>query len=149
MKARLCVERLTLDYGSRRVLDEITLAIAEGAFTAIVGPNGCGKSTLLKTLLRLLVPRQGKVLLDGRDLAGISPRTVSRQVALLPQGAESPEGLTVEELVHYGRAPYQSWWGRAGPEDRSAVAQAMTHTGVAELAERPLQIGRASWRERV
>jgi len=138
MNARLCVERLTLDYGPRRVLNEITLAIADGAFTAIVGPNGCGKSTLLKTLLRLLVPRQGKVLLDGRDLADIPPRTVSRQVALLPQGAESPEGLTVEELVHYGRAPHQSWWGRAGPEDRSAVAQAMTHTGVTDLAERPL-----------
>lgn len=138
MNARLCVERLTLDYGSRRVLNEITLAIEDGAFTAIVGPNGCGKSTLLKALLRLLVPRQGKVLLDGRDLADFSPRTVSRQVALLPQGAESPEGLTVEELVHYGRAPHQAWWGRAGPEDRSAVAKAMTHTGVTELAERPL-----------
>lgn len=138
MNARLCVDRLTLHYGSRRVLNEITLAIADGAFTAIVGPNGCGKSTLLKTLLRLLVPREGRVLLDGRDLAAISPRTLSRQIALLPQGAESPEGLTVEELVLYGRAPHQSWWGRAGPEDQSAVTQAMAHSGVTDLAERQL-----------
>lgn len=148
MKARLCVEHLTLDYGARRVLDDISLAIADGAFTAIVGPNGCGKSTLLKTLLRLLVPRRGKVLLDGRDLADLPPRTVSRQLALLPQGAESPEGLTVEELVHYGRAPHQSWWGRAGQKDRSAVAQAMTHTGVTDLAERPLHALSGGQRQR-
>ncbi|WP_249931219.1 ATP-binding cassette domain-containing protein [Ramlibacter sp. 2FC] len=108
MKARLRIERLTLDYGPRRVLDDITLGIADGAFTAIVGPNGCGKSTLLRSLLRLLAPRAGRVLLEGRDLAEVSPRALSRHIALLPQAAESPEGLTVQELVHYGRAPHQS-----------------------------------------
>lgn len=148
MKARLQAHGLTLNYGNRRVLGGIDLTIPDGSFTAIVGPNGCGKSTLLKSLGRLLTPQAGRVTLDGRDLADYSPKTLARTIALLPQGAESPEGLTVAELVHYGRAPHQSLWGIASRHDREAVERAMARAHVTELAQRPLQALSGGQRQR-
>lgn len=136
--ARLQAEQLVLAYGQRRVLDGIDLSIPDGAFTAIIGPNGCGKSSLLKSFARVLSPQQGGIRLDGIDIASHATTAYARQVSMLPQGVETPEGITVRELVQYGRAPYQRLWGMASASDRAAVARAMSRTQVDDLAERPL-----------
>ena len=68
---RLRGENLTLGYGKKIIARDLSVAIPDGHFTAIIGPNGCGKSTLLRTLSRLMTPAEGSVFLDGEHIQQI------------------------------------------------------------------------------
>jgi iron complex transport system ATP-binding protein len=145
---RLAAEGVTLAYGDDVVVDGLDLALTEGSLTAVVGPNGCGKSTLLRALGRLLRPTAGRVLLDGRSIARTPTREVARTLGLLPQTPVAPDGLTVAELVARGRHPHQSWARRWSPEDEAAVAEALEWTGMAALADRPVDALSGGQRQR-
>ncbi|WP_017556981.1 ABC transporter ATP-binding protein [Nocardiopsis baichengensis] len=136
---RLRAEGATLGYGETVVARDLDFAVADGAVTSIIGPNGCGKSTLLRALGRLLRPRSGQVLLDGRPIARTPPRQVARTVAVLPQAPLAPPGLTVGDLVMRGRHPHQSWYRQWSSSDAGEVARALEMTGMAGFAERPLE----------
>lgn len=136
---RLRAEGATLGYGETVVARDLDFAVADGAVTSIIGPNGCGKSTLLRALGRLLRPRSGQVLLDGRPIARTPPRQVARTVAVLPQAPQAPPGLTVGDLVMRGRHPHQSWYRQWSASDAGEVARALEMTGMAGFAERPLE----------
>jgi iron complex transport system ATP-binding protein len=127
----------------------LALTVPPGRVTAIVGPNACGKSTLLRGLARLLTPTAGRVLLDGEDLHRTSTRHVATVLGLLPQTPTAPEGITVADLVARGRYPHQGWARRWSAADDDAVAQAMTATGVLDLAPRPLAELSGGQRQRV
>ncbi|MFT1674350.1 ATP-binding cassette domain-containing protein, partial [Vibrio cholerae] len=88
----LKTERLSLGYEGKSVCDALDLAIPQGKFSVIVGPNGCGKSTLLKSLCRLLKPLAGQVLLDGQNIHELPTKVVAKHLGLLPQSALTPEG---------------------------------------------------------
>ncbi|WP_374999868.1 ABC transporter ATP-binding protein [Aeromicrobium sp. CTD01-1L150] len=136
--ADLRAEGLRAGYGERTVLHDVDLSITPGRVTTIVGPNGCGKSTLLRTLSRLLAPTAGSVVLAGRPLADVRRRELARTLAVLPQNPVAPEGLTVADLVARGRQPHQPWYRQWSREDEQITLQAMADTGVADLADRPL-----------
>jgi iron complex transport system ATP-binding protein len=129
---------LQASHGSRDVLCGLDLAFPRGGFTVIIGPNACGKSTLLRTLARLHEPSGGGVLLDGRAIAAFSHRERARRLAILPQGAETPDGITVKDLVSRGRHPHGGLFKRWSTEDEVAVARAMAEAGVTALAARRL-----------
>lgn len=128
---------LELSYDSAPVIDALDVHVPAGKITALVGPNGCGKSTLLRGLARLLKPKGGSVLLDGKDIHAIPTRELAKRLGILPQGPVAPEGLTVRELVAQGRYPHQSWLQQWRADDESAVVKALNITSMAELAERP------------
>jgi len=132
--ARLRGDRLTLGYGKKVVADNLSVAIPDGHFTAIIGPNGCGKSTLLRTLSRLMTPTQGHVYLDGEQIQRFNSKEVARRIGLLAQNATTPGDITVQELVSRGRYPHQPLFTRWRQEDDRAVQRAMEATGVADLA---------------
>ena len=134
LTARLRGDRLTLGYGKKVVADNLSVAIPDGHFTAIIGPNGCGKSTLLRTLSRLMTPTQGHVYLDGEQIQRFNSKEVARRIGLLAQNATTPGDITVQELVSRGRYPHQPLFTRWRQEDDRAVQQAMQATGVADLA---------------
>lgn len=134
--APLRADDLSVALGGSTVVQEVGLELAEGEITALVGPNGSGKSTLLRTLARVLRPTTGAVLLDGRELHGQPSRDVARRLALLPQDASAPDGVTVRQLVELGRQPHISRFGFLRRADHDAVAWALDAAGVAELAER-------------
>ena len=136
--ARLRARDLQLAYGERVVVDGLDLDVLDGAITAVIGPNGCGKSTLLRALGRLLRPRSGQVLLDGAQIQGMSTKQVAKVLGMLPQSPVAPEGLTVADLVARGRHPHQAWYRQWSTADEGAVAEALELTGIAELADRPL-----------
>ncbi|MYX36832.1 MULTISPECIES: ABC transporter ATP-binding protein [unclassified Streptomyces] len=129
---------LHLAYDNRLVVEDLDLDIPTGRITAIVGANACGKSTLLRALARLLAPRQGVVELDGRALRTVPTRELAQQLGILPQTPVAPEGLTVIDLVSRGRSPHQTWWRQWSKADELAVHEALAATGMADLADRPV-----------
>ncbi|AYF78837.1 ABC transporter ATP-binding protein [Nocardia yunnanensis] len=135
---RLGAQDVTLGYGDRVIVDGLTVDIEPGLITTVIGPNGCGKSTLLRSLGRLLRPRAGRVLLDGKAISTMKTKDIARVVGMLPQTPVAPEGLTVADLVARGRHPHQSWLRQWSADDETEVATALHRTGIAELAGRTL-----------
>ncbi|MDF1602902.1 ABC transporter ATP-binding protein [Nocardioides sp. YIM 152315] len=136
--ARLRTEAVTVGYGEAPVVHSLSLTVADGKVTTIVGPNGCGKSTLLRTMSRLLKPSSGTVLLDGEPIQDIHTREVACRMALLPQSPIAPEGLLVRDLVGRGRHPHQRWFSQWSPEDERIVDLALELTDTTDLRDRPL-----------
>jgi iron complex transport system ATP-binding protein len=146
---RLSADSITLGYGDRTVVERLDLALVPGRVTAIVGANGCGKSTVLRALARLIAPRTGQVVLDGRALGTLPSKEVARVLGLLPQGPVAPEGIVVADLVGRGRHPHQGLLGRWSARDYQAVAAALEATGITDLAERPVDELSGGQRQRV
>jgi len=145
---RLTAENIEAGYGKSMVLKDVGLEFPTGKVTAIVGPNGCGKSTLLGTLARLIKPVGGAVLVDGKSIGKLSPREAALKIGLLPQNATAPEGLTVYDLVRFGRHPHQGLLRQWSPEDRDAVEAAMAAADVTALADRALDTLSGGQRQR-
>ncbi|WP_313549698.1 ABC transporter ATP-binding protein [Pseudomonas sp.] len=139
---------LELSHGQTTIINGLNLRIQPGRVTAIVGPNGCGKSTLLAGLARLLKPRAGAVLLDGKAIGELPSRQVARQLALLPQDASAPDGLTVSDLIRFGRQPHQGLLRQWSTDDESVVDAALKAADLIELAERPLDSMSGGQRQR-
>ncbi|WP_168123860.1 ABC transporter ATP-binding protein [Paenibacillus sp. HB172176] len=146
--AILEAKALSIAYGEKTVLEQLDLRIPPGKITVLIGSNGCGKSTLLRTIARLRQPSSGAILLDGKQLSSMSSKEIARQLAMLPQGPEAPEGLTVRQLVRQGRYPHQSWLKQWSQEDERMVKYALDATRTAEFAERSLQALSGGQRQR-
>ena len=145
----LATRALTLAYGDRLIVDALDLEIAPGRVTVVVGPNASGKSTLLRGLARLLRPRRGAVLLDGRAISARPTREVARILGILPQQPIAPDGVTVRDLIGRGRYPHQRLLQRSVADDDAAVARAMALTATLDLADRPLDELSGGQRQRV
>lgn len=148
-EVRLGARDLSLSYGGTPIVGSLTVDIAAGAVTAIVGPNACGKSTLLRGLARLLSPSGGQVILDGTDIASLKTKDVARRLGLLPQSSIAPDGITVADLVTRGRFPHQKLLRQFSRADQQAVAEAMESTGVSAIAGRPVDELSGGQRQRV
>ncbi|WP_439864727.1 Fe(3+) dicitrate ABC transporter ATP-binding protein FecE [Pseudomonas antarctica] len=134
----LHAQQLDIGYGTTRIVQGLSFAPPAGKVTALIGPNGCGKSTLLKAFARILKPTKGELTLDGQAYASLSARQLAQHIAFLPQVLPVPEGVSVRQLVAYGRSPHNSLWGRLSGSDQSHVAQAMQRLELDSLADRAL-----------
>ncbi|MGZ0710975.1 ABC transporter ATP-binding protein (plasmid) [Coraliomargarita sp. W4R53] len=146
---QLSAESVTLAYGDRKIIDGLDLEVPPGAITAIIGANGCGKSTLLRALARLIAPKGGRVVLDGKELHTRPSKEVARTLGLLPQSPVAPEGIVVTDLVGRGRHPHQKLLARWGEHDYEVVAKALEATGISDLADRPVDELSGGQRQRV
>lgn len=133
---RIAVEDLSVTLAGRRVVAGVHLVAEEGEIAGLVGPNGSGKSSLLRTVYRHLRPSAGRVLLDGRDLATLSPAQSARHVAALPQERGGDFELSVREVVAMGRTPYKGAFAADDAEDRRITAEALERVGLTAAAER-------------
>ena len=146
--SKLGTQKVTLAYGERAVVRDLTISVPGGEITSVVGPNGCGKSTILRSLARLMKPRGGAIYLDGDAISNLPTREVARRLGILPQSPAAPEGLTVRELAAQGRYPHQSWLRQWSKADERAVERALQTTGVMDLADRPLDTLSGGQRQR-
>ncbi len=136
MAHRLQADGVTLRYDKRLISAGLSVAIPEGSFTVIIGPNACGKSTLLRALSRLLAPSAGRVVLDGRSIGEFPAKEVARRLGLLPQSSVAPDAITVADLVARGRYPHQSFLRQWSEADEKAVAAALEATHMTDLSDR-------------
>jgi cobalamin transport system ATP-binding protein len=144
----LSCRNLSVNYGQRAVLDDVSLDIHAGRWTAIVGPNGCGKSTLLRAFAGLAKVRAGSIALHGRHLSAWSRRERARRLAWLAQTA-GPTDLTAAEVVGLGRIAHEGWLGQARHDDDAAIHRAMVATGSLTLGARRLSTLSGGERQRV
>ncbi|MFI8005022.1 ABC transporter ATP-binding protein [Streptomyces sp. NPDC086010] len=140
----LSADGVTVAYGKVDVVHGAAIALRPAEVTVLVGPNGSGKSTLLRTLARLQSARTGTLTVDpGTDEAvdgfALNARDFARCVALLTQSRSTPGGLTVRDVVDFGRYPHRGRWGRPDPRGTAAVDRALGLTGVEELAGRGVE----------
>ncbi|WP_062016351.1 ABC transporter ATP-binding protein [Aureimonas sp. AU4] len=145
----LRAEELSLGYGARRVVENLSLDLPPRRMTAILGPNGCGKSTLLRALARLIEPLSGRVTLNGADLRRENTRRLARRLAILPQAPLAPGGITVRELVGRGRAPWRAFLAPWSEADTLAVRGALEAVSMSALADRPVDELSGGQRQRV
>lgn len=118
------------------VVDGVTVRLAAGALTGILGPNGSGKTTLLRLLSGTRRPTSGRVRLDERSLDELSRRDIARQIAVVPQETELAFEYTAIEIVLMGRHPHLGLFAVEGPDDIRIAQDAMASTGTSHLANR-------------
>jgi iron complex transport system ATP-binding protein len=114
----------------------VDLSVRAGEVLAVIGPNGAGKSTLIRAISGTTPIQSGRVRVEGKDLAALSPKQRARRMAVVPQAHQLPAAFSVYELVLLGRTPYMNWMGSAGPGDHAQVRQALEETQTLELADR-------------
>ncbi|MGG0670722.1 ABC transporter ATP-binding protein [Lederbergia citrisecunda] len=146
---RLFTNQLNIGYGEQLIVKNISVNIPDKKITAIIGANGCGKSTLLKAITRIVSQQSGTVVLDGKDILKENTKVLAKKMATLPQTPESASGLTVGELVSYGRFPYQKGFGRLTKKDYEIIDWALEVTGTADYKFRPVDALSGGQRQRV
>ncbi|WP_404460006.1 ABC transporter ATP-binding protein [Sutcliffiella horikoshii] len=146
---RLYTKDLNIGYGERLIIKDLSIEIPDKQITTIIGSNGCGKSTLLKAITRIISHQSGTILLDGQEIAKENTKSLAKKMAILPQTPESVSGLTVGELVSYGRFPYQKGFGRLTKRDYEVIDWALEVTGTTEFKYRPVDALSGGQRQRV
>lgn len=142
-------ENIQVSYDNRIIIDELSTSIPKGNITTIIGANGCGKSTLLKALTRIIPVQEGTIYLDGQAISQLPTKEVAKKLALLPQVLEATEGISVYELVSYGRFPHQNGLGHLTDQDREKINWALEVTQTAPYARFPVDDLSGGQRQRV
>jgi iron complex transport system ATP-binding protein len=146
---RLYTDDLNIGYGERLIVRNLNIQIPDKKITTIIGSNGCGKSTLLKAITRIIPHHTGDVILDGENIVKENTKKLATKMAILPQTPESASGLTVGELVSYGRFPYQKGFGRLTKRDYEVIDWALEVTGTIDFKYRPVDALSGGQRQRV
>lgn len=135
----ISVKNLSVAYESNTIIEDMNLSIPKGKISIIIGANGCGKSTLLKTIARINKPKNGDIFINNKNIKKIKEKNIAKEVAFLPQGPVCPDGLTVRELVAYGRFPHQKMIGGLNSHDKDLIDWAIKETGLSEFADREVE----------
>lgn len=133
------VRGVSLDYGPRRVLDDVTLSVEPGEAVALIGPNGAGKSSLLRCITGLVRPRAGEVLVSGQSLEKWDRQALARTIAVVPGQTMIAFPMRVEELVALGRVPHEHPWRGLRDADRQMVDVAIERVGIGALRGRDVR----------
>lgn len=134
----LSMENLTIGYGHKTVIRDLSATVETGELIGIIGCNGAGKSTLLKTIRGLLPAQTGEIRYYGRKLEDYAEKELARKVAYLQQQVQTGFGYTGMDIVLTGRYPYMKWWESENEYDRKLAADCMAYTGTLDLADRPV-----------
>lgn len=130
------LKNLSKSYHGQKVVNDVSLTIAKGQFTAFIGPNGAGKSTLLSMISRLTQVDTGDVLLDSQNIQQMKSTEIAKKLAILKQSNHTELRLSIEDLVAFGRFPYSQ--GRLKAEDQKIIDQAIAYMELEPLRHKQL-----------
>ena len=132
----LRTDKLAVGYGKKTVVDGIDIALREGQFVCLLGPNGCGKSTILKTIVRMLAPLGGEVYISDRAISQMSNQDMAKTTAVVLTDPISPGLLTAYDVVMLGRHPHTGFMGKPTARDVEKVIEALTMVNAETLGRR-------------
>lgn len=132
---KLEAKQLDFGYRGRRVGSDVSLSLASGEVLCLLGPNGSGKTTFFKTLLGLLPPQGGQVLVDGTDVRQKQRDEVARLVSYVPQAHAAFFPFTVREVVLMGRTAHLGVFSSPSRHDREVAQAAIERMRLAHLAD--------------
>jgi len=127
------LNKVSKNYGTKKVISEVSLPITEEKLTAFIGPNGAGKSTLLSMISRLISIDSGQIYLDHNEVKAWRSNELSKKLSILKQSNGVNLRITVRELVGFGRFPYSK--GRMTAEDQDMIDYALEKLGLVEMAD--------------
>jgi iron complex transport system ATP-binding protein len=142
------VNKLSVAYEDHLIIDQMNLSIPKGKISIIIGANGCGKSTLLKSIARIIKPKSGDIFINGKNIRHQKEKHIATQIAFLPQGPICPNGMTVKELVAYGRFPHQKLVGGLKSHDKEIIDWAIEETGLKEFGDKEIECLSGGQRQR-
>ena len=129
------VKNLSFAYGKREILRDVSFRAESGEIVGILGNNGAGKSTLVTCLNRILKPKSGKIILNGKDAETLSKRELARYISYVAQKNEQTQ-TTVFDSVLLGRKPYIKW--SIGQEDIAVCDEMIERVGLSDMKLRAL-----------
>lgn len=130
------MESLSVGYGRKVTIKDISLSLKQGEICTLIGPNGAGKSTILKTMLRFLSPMGGVIYLSDREVSGYSHAEMSRMMSAVLTERREMELMTCRDVVEAGRYPFTGRLGMLNDEDRRIADEAIKDMNVTALSER-------------
>lgn len=142
---------MSFAYDKKVILNDLNFQISKNKITTLMGANGCGKSTLLQLISKNLNPKSGMIYIGNQNIAQVHMKEFAKKVAIVHQYNTAPEDLTVEQLVYYGRTPYEKF-NKSKKEkelDNKKVKQAMQITGVLKFKDRSVQSLSGGQKQRV
>ena len=125
------IRNITKSYGSKKVVDNVSITIPTGKITSFIGPNGAGKSTVLSIMSRLLNADSGEIYLNGELLNRKKSSDIAKQLAILKQTNNINLRLTIEDLVSFGRFPYSK--GNLTQTDRTFIDNAIAYMNLDDI----------------
>ena len=128
------IRKLSVAYGKKEVLKDLSANFEKGKITSLIGPNGCGKTTLLNAAVGIINKNKDSVFIDGSDFYYMKSKELAKKVAYLSQG-KTVYDMTVENLVLHGRFPYTGYSGKYSLGDKEIAVGAMEKMGIAHLAK--------------
>src|SRR5215211_2347857 len=131
----LKIQHLSVSYGSRPILHDLSFEVQSGEVLALIGPNGAGKSTLIRAASGVL-PYTGHISTNGDDFASLSTLQRARYIATVPQAASMPPAYTVWETVLFGRTPYLGFLGQPSQKDEELARQSLARVSALPFADR-------------
>ena len=130
------VRNVSKQYGSKYVVENVSVKITKGKITSFIGPNGAGKSTLLSMISRLLSKDQGEIFLEGQEISQCKSNELAKKISILKQSNHITVRLTIRELVSFGRFPYSQ--GNLSKEDWQYVDEAIRYLELEDIQHKYL-----------
>lgn len=130
------VRGVSKKYGGKKVVDNVSVDIAQGKITSFIGPNGAGKSTLMSMISRLITKDEGEVVIDGQEVGSWKSNELAKKISILKQSNHINIRLTVKDLVSFGRFPYSQ--GKLTKEDVKYVDEAIAYMDLEPMRDKYL-----------
>ncbi|UFT98280.1 ATP-binding cassette domain-containing protein [Radiobacillus kanasensis] len=125
------VKEVSKKYGTKNVVDQVSLEIEKGKITSFIGPNGAGKSTLLSMVSRLITQDEGEILIENQEVSKTKSKELAKKISILKQSNHIGIRLTIRELVSFGRFPYSQ--GKLTKEDKAFIDEAIDYMELRDI----------------
>ena len=135
----LRIEDLSLSYGDKPVVQNLSLRVKKGQVVSIIGPNASGKSSILKSIAGIIKPVSGKIFIEEKDISKMDSKKLAQKVSILLQQNKNPDDMSIEELVYFGRYPHKKWFEGFEASDKKIIEEAMKLTNTFALRDKTLE----------
>lgn len=135
----LRIEDVSLSYGDKPVVQNLSLRVKKGQVVSIIGPNASGKSTILKSIAGIIKPVSGKIFIEEKDISKMDSKKLAQKVSILLQQNKTLDDMSIEELVYFGRYPHKKWFEGFEVSDKKIIEEVMKLTNTFALRDKTLE----------